>query len=102
VTEQAHLPSQCFPERLNAFMQPLSLDQASFGSCLDGTADEIVTRDQKLARSLGVSGTPTFFVGAVQADRHLKIRTRLAGAQTIEGFSAVLDPLLSEASSPGR
>jgi len=60
----------------------IGLDAAKFDACLDGGAKaEIVERDLKAGRQLGVSGTPAFFINGV----------KLAGAQPFEAFKRVID-----------
>jgi len=50
-------------ENLKAFAEELGLDTAAFNECLDsGKHAEVVATDASLARSLGISGTPTFWI----------------------------------------
>jgi protein-disulfide isomerase len=49
--------------RLKAFAGVLELDMTQFNTCFDSEQfAEAVRADEKLARSLGVQGTPTLFV----------------------------------------
>lgn len=69
----------------------MGLDLATFGRCVDesGGASQ-VTMDLAEAKRLGVSSTPTFFLGRLQRDGRLKVQKRIAGAQPFETFSAAI------------
>ncbi|MFH1289513.1 MAG: DsbA family protein, partial [Patescibacteria group bacterium] len=63
------------------------LNVAQFNSCLEeGTFTKAVKDDFNLGSSLGVSGTPTFFVNGQM----------LVGAQPFEAFKAIIDQQLQE------
>lgn len=73
-------------ENLIKYAQELKLDATKFDPCL--TNDETLERvnaDTLEGRNAGVSGTPTFFINGKP----------LVGAQPIEAFKQVLDPLLA-------
>jgi len=81
-------------ELKNIFKQyadELELDAASFDACLDSPdiADE-VNKDLSDARTLGATGTPTFFIGT-EKDGFVKI----TGAQPYMVFQASIEDLLS-------
>ena len=59
----------------------LQLQRAPFEKCLSEKASERMAAERKEAASLGVTGTPTFFVGRVQADGRVKVTDRLSGAR---------------------
>jgi len=82
-------------ELKNVFKQyadDLELDAASYDSCLDSSdiVDEI-NEDLNDARTLGATGTPTFFIGT-EKDGFVKI----TGAQPYMVFQASIDELLSQ------
>jgi protein-disulfide isomerase len=81
--------------------QRLGLDPRRFSDCLIGETSERVKRDANEAKSLRVSGTPTFLFGYVQADGRVKVVKRFSGAQPVAQFRAALDPLLAAAGSSG-
>jgi protein-disulfide isomerase len=66
-------------------------------ACADESqAIDVVNRDSREAARLGVRGTPTFFVGRVQADGRVRVTRRLVGAQAVEAFrSAVTEAAAS-------
>lgn len=72
---------------LKQYAVQLGLDSASFNSCLDSGryADE-VQKDFQYGDSIGVTGTPTFFING----------EKLVGAQPYSVFNALIDKKLSE------
>jgi protein-disulfide isomerase len=66
---------------------------SAFTACLDGEAAAgVVLADSSAADGLGVSGTPTFFVGRVTADGRVQVTQRIVGAKAVEVFAkAVAD-----------
>lgn len=73
------------------------LDEAQFAECMSGPgkAADRVEADRRGGEPLGVSGTPTFFLGTLQEDGRLQAAQRISGALPFEAFQAVLDPLLT-------
>jgi protein-disulfide isomerase len=65
----------------------LDLDLESFQECIDSEryADE-VTADARFAASLGVSGTPMFFVNGIP----------LVGAQPLANFEIIIEQELDK------
>jgi protein-disulfide isomerase len=73
-------------ENLIKYAQELKLDATKFDPCLNNDQTlERVKADTLEGRNAGVSGTPTFFINGKP----------LVGAQPIEAFKQVLDPLLA-------
>ena len=73
----------------------MELDTERFGSCLNDTGmraavDDTIAQGQQV----GVSGTPTFFIGRLR-DGKVVAAQRLVGAQPVAAFSAAIDGLLS-------
>lgn len=79
---------------LREHAKALGLAPSDFARCLDGEMTAKVQRDASTAKALGVSATPTFFIGSLQADGRVKVVQRLAGAQPLAQFTAALDKLL--------
>src|SRR5690606_25148160 len=66
----------------------LGVDGARFARALDTHVHQArIGQDQELARSLGASGTPTFFING----------RNLRGAQPFEAFRALIDEELARA-----
>jgi len=70
------------------------IDMKAFSLCMVAPPTSQVQDDAKLARSLGLSGTPAFIVGAKTVDGKLKASTVLLGAQPPDAFADVIDKLL--------
>lgn len=69
----------------------LGLDLNPFAACLD--SDETaaaVDRDQRLAGSLGITGTPTFMVGTLDRPGELTVKHLVRGAQAMASFERIL------------
>ena len=69
---------------IKSYATQIGLDTTKFNACLDGGQKaSVVAADIALAKKLGVTGTPTFFIGG---DNGVKI----VGAQS---FSKFIDPI---------
>jgi protein-disulfide isomerase len=78
----------------NALAARLGLDTDAFKSCLtDPAAEAKVTRDVADAASLGIDGTPAFFIGRVEGDRVIDAEY-VSGAQPFPVFARILDSLV--------
>ena len=75
-------------EHLEQFAGEVGLDMARFRRALDEhTHQATIEADQTLARNLGASGTPSFFING----------RNLRGAQPFEAFQTVIDAALAAA-----
>ena len=73
--------------------EELKLDMAAFTACVDSDRfDAQIQKDMQDARSVGVSGTPSFVIGKTAA-RGLD-GVRLVGAQPLAAFEARFEELL--------
>ena len=81
------LPSTELQTTLTQYASDLGLHTVNFESCLESKeiADE-VNRDASYAASLGITGTPSFFIGN-EKDGFVK----LVGAQPFSVFQSVID-----------
>lgn len=71
--------------QLKAVAGQLGMDQATFDACIDSDAKAArVQTDVLSGQTLGVSATPTFFIGTL----------RVSGHRTVEQFSELLDDAL--------
>lgn len=94
--DQKSLDDQAIQERV----KELALDRPRFSSCISRKAvSDEVDRDVAEGKALGVSGTPTFFIGLTQADGRVRVTQRLTGAQPVDQLDRVLDGLLKLAST---
>jgi protein-disulfide isomerase len=86
-------------DQLSGHAKALGLDLPPFEQCLDSERHAALIR-QSLdeGQQAGVQGTPTFFIGHVDADgRSLKTPLAIVGAQPYATFKQALDRLLSGA-----
>jgi protein-disulfide isomerase len=75
-------------ENLEKFAQQVGLNMAQFRKALDGDKfKDVIEKQQTLAKSLGATGTPAFFING----------RNLRGAQPIAAFTAVVDEELARA-----
>jgi protein-disulfide isomerase len=69
------------------------LDLRRFDACLgDAAGVEAVRADSAYAASLGITGTPSFFIGRIEGDKLIEVQS-LIGAQPFESFAAIIDGL---------
>ncbi len=74
------------PDKLKEYAQELGLDVDKFESDMNSDAvKKEVQEDMRLARTVGVRGTPTIFVNG-----------KLLRNRSIEGFKELIDPMLKE------
>jgi protein-disulfide isomerase len=92
LTEKPELPplTSAF---LTAQARAMGLDEARFVAAVDGQKHlPIIEADEELAKALGVSGTPAFFVNGYV----------LSGAQPVERFERLVRLALDEAKADGQ
>ena len=70
------------------------VDGSSFDKCLADAPADRVKADASTGSALGITGTPTFFIGTIQADGRLLAKRRLSGALPLTQFVALVDELL--------
>lgn len=69
-------------------------NKEAFNSCRnDANTDLRITAETDAARSLGVSGTPTFFFGAVESGPSLRVTKIITGAQPLTAFSGAISEI---------
>ena len=69
----------------------LDLDVARFAQCVNGgEVKPLIERHMDVARSLGVEGTPAFFVGLVQKDGSVALKKRINGAVPFSVFRSAI------------
>jgi protein-disulfide isomerase len=76
--------------------QTLGLDTAKFTECQSSdkyTAD--IQKSISEAQSMGIGGTPTFFLGVVEPSGDVTIEKRLQGAAPFDVFKTEIDVLLA-------
>lgn len=70
------------------------LDMTALERCMqDSASAEEIRKDASYAASLGITGTPTFYIGRVDGNKLVDVKG-LVGALPYESFAAVIDPML--------
>lgn len=70
----------------------LQLRKQAFRACDERQSDVRVSRDEALGHSLGVHGTPTFFIGKVEG-ASLHVTNVVSGFVEVDRLRSMLDPL---------
>jgi protein-disulfide isomerase len=80
-------------------VKALKLNAVRYAACLADDGPRRVQEDAAGAKALGVTGTPAFLIGLLQADGRVKAMQRLSGAVPVAQFKSALDTWLSVAAS---
>jgi protein-disulfide isomerase len=87
-------------ELLHAHARSAGLDESRFVRCLDsGRHSEPVARSRQLGRSLGVRGTPSFFLGLNRGGGRVEVTRRITGAVEYDTFEREIRDLLAAAAT---
>lgn len=88
-------------ERANLERQARSLGLSfpQFSECMSGRMTGKVQQDLDSGTALGVTGTPTFFVGLRVDGNSVRVEDRVVGAVPLSRFQTVLDTVLDKATS---
>lgn len=81
--------------RLFAFADQVGLAQRSFEACLHTRGPEKVQRDLEEARRLGLTGTPAFLLGRIQANRLVTVVSVISGSLPFREFQERIDDVLN-------
>ena len=82
------------PEVFTELARILELDLETFQTCLQEPAQkQEVSEDLAYGQSVGVRGTPHFFVGRVDGSKLVEVKA-LSGAQPFPSFQSLIDSLL--------
>ena len=86
------------PEDLAGYAKAIGLDMDEYGPCVEsGRTAEQVREDQALGQRAGVSGTPLFLVGTIEANATSVQAVRaISGAQPFALFKQTLDEVLGK------
>ena len=81
------------PEALLAHADALQLNRSQFEECFAGDATNIVKADMAQGRRLGVTATPTFFLGSVAENGDIRLEKRITGSISFTQLRAELSTL---------
>jgi predicted DsbA family dithiol-disulfide isomerase len=73
------------------------LDASEFTRCLRGDSADAVRRDASTANQLGITGTPTFLFGALNAHGELRVTRLETGAIPFAAFEGFVKELIAGA-----
>jgi protein-disulfide isomerase len=73
----------------------IGLDKSDFASCLMETGPRAIEEEKKEASRLGVSSTPTFFIGRRQTDGAIRLMTKINGALDYSSFKGALESAIT-------
>lgn len=83
-------------------VRDIGLETQKFSKCMKEDAAAAVQADVVSGEALGVTGTPTFFVGLVQDDGRVRLTQRLTGSQPFQNFEKALDAALDSVGRASR
>ncbi len=84
------------PEALLTYAETLGLDTTQFKGCLDGGKQAArIKTDMAEGQKAGITGTPAFLFGFIEADGKVKETKKLSGAGPYANFKATIDEMLS-------
>lgn len=88
-------PSRLLSSDLRDAATEIGVDRAAFESCLGATETvALVQQDKTEAARLGITSTPTFVIGRLDADGRVRATDVLSGAKPVAAFREILDRLL--------
>jgi protein-disulfide isomerase len=90
-------PQKLQDKDLLTYAQTVGLDLEAFAACAKDGAAARVNADVELVSSLGLRSTPTFLLGLVDGNGHVRIQEILSGALPFAVFSGSLDRLVRTA-----
>jgi len=82
-------------QHLHSFAGDDGLDLRQFDKCIAGQSVSTIRASVESGAGLGVTGTPTFFLGVVQGQSNVKVVRRLVGAVPFQQVTKVINDLLA-------
>ena len=73
----------------------IGLDPTSYDRCIRERASRAVDSDLEEARALGVTGTPSFFVGVLEPERRVRVTHAFVGIASRAQLMSVLDAMVA-------
>jgi protein-disulfide isomerase len=81
---------------LTRYAAQIGLEPAGFQTCMKSVTTPKVRADLAAAEALGISSTPTFLLGTLEASSAVRVKHRISGARPVEDFQKALDALLAQ------
>ena len=83
-------------EALSKHAESLGLDTTQFKECLDsGKQAARIKAAMAEGQKAGITGTPAFLLGFIEADGKVKATKKISGAVPYANFKATIDEMLS-------
>lgn len=86
-------PDTLAEAELSVTVKEMGINQDAYRQCLK-SAPSLVQLDVQLAKDLGVSRTPAFFIGVLEA-RRVRVLKAISGARPLGEFTAAIDATLA-------
>jgi protein-disulfide isomerase len=84
-------------EALNQTAAEIGVDNAKFEPCLAGDGSKAIELQVAEARRLGITSTPTVFLGTSRGDGTAQVVKRVGGAQNSDTFRSLIQEVMSQA-----
>jgi protein-disulfide isomerase len=81
---------------LDSIERDVALDRTRLSNCLEGSSPAAVASMMSRAKALGVTSTPTFFIG-IKEKGGVRVKQRITGAVPIDRCAVALGPLVEAA-----
>ena len=82
-------------QHLHSFAGDEGLNLRQFDTCIAGQSASTIKASVESGAGLGISGTPTFFIGVPQGESNVKVVKRLVGAVPFQQVTKVINDLLA-------
>jgi protein-disulfide isomerase len=87
-------PKALDDDSLGQYVKEVGLDRASYRACVATTGPSRVNADTVLAKSLGLTATPSFLIGQINGER-LIAKKALKGVKSVQEFTSAIDEVLA-------
>lgn len=87
-------PKALDDESLGKYVAKVGLDPASYRACAETSGPNRVKADTALAKSLGLTATPSFLVGQIRG-QGLIAKKALKGVKSVQEFTTAIDEVLA-------
>ena len=82
------------PNGLLTRAHKLDLDETAFAACIDSQVPEKIRSDEAIGQRVGVTATPTFFLGSMQANGTVRLQREIHGAVPYDVFKDTIESAL--------
>lgn len=88
-------------EEIQPLLRDLRLDDKKYRLCVDSSSEQSkrIEKDKKVAKDLGLNGTPGFAIGHLNSKGEVELRTLILGVQPLEVFEKAISDAASAVKS---